>query len=130
MHSFYFAPMLIAALTASTYAAPASSSGSRLSSYADTTCNQELSYTTDAPNDGVQGTKCQSLKVMWHTDYTKYRDLAQSVQLSNFQDGCTAYVYSGPDCHNDAEIAHFTKDSTGCQTFQGFGESFQIRCDE
>lgn len=77
-------------------AAPASLPGSSLSSYADTTCIQELSNVKDAPNDGVQGTQCQSLKAMWHKDNMKYQNLAQAVHLSNFQDKCTAYIHSRP----------------------------------
>lgn len=119
----------LTSIASSVIAAPAARSGSALDSFADDACTKNLSHIKDVANDGVQGTHCQSLKVIHRTDNTLYRNLAQSVLLSDFQNGCTAYVFSGPNCHDDSIIAQFTKDDDKCQSLQGYGESFQIRCE-
>lgn len=111
-------------------AAPSARSGSKLFSYALGDCSSELGEVQDLPNDGVQGTPCQSFKILHRTDGTTYRNLAQSVKTVNIQSGCTAYAYSGPNCQDNQIILKVAGSTSGetCHKLDGYAESVKVTC--
>ena len=58
-----------------------------------------LSAVRTVIGDGIFGTNCVSAPV--HTEAIG-RDLAQGFTTGSLVDGCTAYVYSTPDCTGDS----------------------------
>ena len=122
--------LIASSLAIAAMAAPSARSGSKLFSYGLGDCTSELGEVQDIPNDGVQGTPCQTFKVLYRTDDTTYRNLAQSVKTVNIQSGCTAYVYSGPNCASNQVILKVAGSTSGeqCHKLDGFAESVKITC--
>ncbi|PWN31398.1 uncharacterized protein FA14DRAFT_158768 [Meira miltonrushii] len=117
-------------LTIAATAAPSAKSGSQLFSYALSDCTVELGIVRDLPNDGVQGTPCQTFKALYRTDDTRYRNLAQSVKTINIQSGCTAYVYSGPYCPDNQVTLKVDGLTSGeqCHELEDLAESVKVVC--
>lgn len=117
-------------LAMSALAAPNARSGSKLYSYAQNNCTSELGEVQDLPNDGVQGTPCQTFKVLYRTDGTKYRNLAQSIKTVNIQNGCTAYAYRAPNCVDSEVILKIDGSTSGeqCHQLDGTAESVKVTC--
>jgi hypothetical protein len=117
-------------LASAAFGATLARSGSQLTSYALGDCTNELASVQDIANDGVQGTPCQTFKVLHRTDNTVYRNLAQSVKTVNIQKGCTADAYSGPNCAGSQQILKVAGPTNGeqCHKLDIYAESVKITC--